>query len=309
MHKDDLPDLHAFAIVAEEESFTRAAARLNMSSSALSHTIKRLETRLGIRLLVRTTRSVAPSAAGSQLLTRLAPALEDIEFGLNLVSDMKSKPSGTIRITANIHACETVLWPALRDWLPRYPDVEVEISADQRLTDVVGERFDAGVRIGEAVDRDMIAVRIGPDLKLIVVGAPGYLEREGLPETPADLARHRAINLRLPTTGRIYAWEFGSAGESQKMTPPGSLTFDSSQLVLRAALDGAGLAMVMDDEAAPFIERGELRQVLHDWVAPFPATISIIPIAGSMRQHSRFWWNISATSDVDLPLRPQKHSS
>ena len=283
MHKDDLPDLHAFAIVAEEESFTRAAARLNMSSSALSHTIKRLETRLGIRLLVRTTRSVAPSAAGSQLLTRLAPALEDIEFGLNLVSDMKSKPSGTIRITANIHACETVLWPALRDWLPRYPDVEVEISADQRLTDVVGERFDAGVRIGEAVDRDMIAVRIGPDLKLIVVGAPGYLEREGLPETPADLARHRAINLRLPTTGRIYAWEFGSAGESQKMTPPGSLTFDSSQLVLRAALDGAGLAMVMDDEAAPFIERGELRQVLHDWVAPFSGYHLYYP---NRRQHA-----------------------
>jgi DNA-binding transcriptional LysR family regulator len=269
MHKDDLTDLHAFAIIAEEASFTRAAARLNMSSSALSHAIKRLEERLGIRLLVRTTRSVAPSAAGSQLLTRLAPALQDIELGLNLVSDLKSKPSGTIRITAGEHACETVLWPALRDWLPRYPDVDVEISVDPRLTDVVGERFDAGVRIGEAVDRDMVAVRIGPELKLIVVAAPAYFERARRPETPADLASHRSVNLRLPTTGRVYAWEFERKGEKQRVTPPGQLIFDSARLALRAALDGAGLAMVMADEAAPYLARGELQQALGDWVAPF----------------------------------------
>lgn len=270
MNKDDLTDLYAFTIVAEEQSFTRAATRLNMSPSALSHCIKRLEARLGLRLLVRTTRSVAPNFAGSQLLAHLVPALQGIGLGLDVIAGLKSKPSGTIRITASEHACETVLWPALKDWIPQFPDVEIEVSVDARLTDVVGERFDAGIRIGEAVDRDMIAVKIGPALRLVVVAAPQYLEKHGAPASPADIANHLAIKFKLPGTGRVYAWEFERNNETMRITPPGQLIFDSTRLVLRAALAGSGLAMIMEDDAAPYVETGALQLVLEDWVKPFP---------------------------------------
>jgi DNA-binding transcriptional LysR family regulator len=212
MHRDDLNDLHAFAAIADERNFTRAAARLSISQSALSHALQRLETRLGIRLLTRTTRNVGLSEAGSRLLARLAPALENIEEGLRSIDDLRETPSGTIRITATDHACSTVLWPVLKRWLPRYPKVQVEVSADSRLTDIVGERFDAGIRIGEAVDKDMVAVRIGPDLRLIVVAAPAYLDRCGVPEVPQDLAGHRAINLRHRTSGALHAWELEKDG-------------------------------------------------------------------------------------------------
>jgi DNA-binding transcriptional LysR family regulator len=283
MRKDELTDLYAFAIVAEEQSFTRAAARLNMSASALSHAINRLENRLGLRLLVRTTRSVAPNFAGIQLLSHLTPALEGIEMGLDVVAGLRSKPSGTIRLTASEHASETVLWPALQDWILQFPDVEIEISVDARFTNVIGERFDAGVRIGEAIDRDMIAVRIGPALRLVVVAAPSYLERHGAPTSPADLSQHSAINLRFPGSGRIHAWEFEIDNKTLRITPRGQLIFDSTRLVLRAALAGFGLAMMMEDDAAPYVESGALKLVLGEWVKPFPGYYLYYP---NRKQHS-----------------------
>jgi DNA-binding transcriptional LysR family regulator len=283
VHRDDLNDLHAFSIIAEERNFTRAAARLGMSQSALSHALRRLETRLGIRLLIRTTRNVAPSEAGGRLLDRLTPALESIEEGLRAVGDLRETPSGTIRITAPEHACDTVLWPVLKDWLPLYPDVEVELSVDQRMTDIVDERFDAGVRIGEAVAKDMVAVRIGPDVRLIVVAAPSYLEQHGVPDHPQNLATHRAVNLRMLSAGAIYAWELEKDGHEVRIKLDGSLVFDDPKMVLRAALDGFGLAFVNDDDAAPHLASGALRQVLADWTPPFAGYYLYYP---SRRQQS-----------------------
>jgi DNA-binding transcriptional LysR family regulator len=283
MHRDDLNDLHAFAAIAAERNFTRAAARLGISQSALSHALRRLETRLGIRLLTRTTRNVALSEAGSRLLARLAPALENIEDGLRSIGDLRETPSGTIRITASEHSCATVLWPVLKRWLPRYPEVQVEVSLDSRMTDIVGERFDAGVRIGEAVAKDMIAVRIGPDLRLIVVAAPAYLERYGVPEAPQNLSSHRAINLRMRSAGGLYAWELEKDGREVRTRIEGPLIFDSSPMVLEAALEGFGLAFVMQDEAAPHLASGALRQVLPDWTQPFAGYYLYYP---SRRQQS-----------------------
>jgi DNA-binding transcriptional LysR family regulator len=283
MHRDDLNDLHAFAAIAAERNFTRAAARLGISQSALSHALRRLETRLGIRLLTRTTRNVALSEAGSRLLARLAPALENIEDGLRSIGDLRETPSGTIRITASEHSCATVLWPVLKRWLPRYPEVQVEVSLDSRMTDIVGERFDAGVRIGEAVAKDMIAVRIGPDLRLIVVAAPAYLERYGVPEAPQNLSSHRAINLRMRSAGGLYAWELEKDGREVRTRIEGPLIFDSSPMVLEAALEGFGLAFVMQDEAAPHLASGALRQVLAGWTQPFAGYYLYYP---SRRQQS-----------------------
>jgi DNA-binding transcriptional LysR family regulator len=283
MHRDDLNDLHAFAAIAAGRNFTRAAARLGISQSALSHALRRLETRLGIRLLTRTTRNVALSEAGSRLLAKLAPALENIEDGLRSIGDLRETPSGTIRITATEHACTTVLWPVIKRWLPRYPDVQIEVSIDSRMTDIVSERFDAGVRIGEAVDKDMIAVRIGPDLRLIVVAAPSYLDRFGVPESPQDLASHRAINLRMRSAGGLYAWEFEKDGREVRTRVDGPLIFDSPKMLLEAALEGFGLAIVMQDEAAPHLANGALRQVLADWTPPFAGHYLYYP---SRRQQS-----------------------
>ncbi len=283
MQRDDLNDLHAFSVIAEECNFTKAAARLGMSQSALSHALRRLETRLGIRLLLRTTRNVAPSEAGMRLLARLAPALDNIEEGLRAVGDLRETPSGTIRITASEHACDTVLWPILKDWLPLYPEIEVELSVDQRMTDIVDHRFDAGVRIGEAVAKDMVAVRIGPDLRLIIVGAPSYLDRHGVPETPQDLTSHRGVNLRLLSANTVYSWELEKDGHEVRIKLDGSLMFDSPRMVLRGALDGFGLAFVNENEAAPYLDSGALRQVLPDWTPPFAGYYLYYP---SRRQQS-----------------------
>jgi DNA-binding transcriptional LysR family regulator len=283
MHRDDLNDLHAFAAIAAERNFTRAAARLGISQSALSHALRRLETRLGIRLLTRTTRNVGLSEAGSRLLACLAPALENIEDGLRSIGDLRETPSGTIRITSSEHACTTVLWPVLKRWLPRYPEVQVEVSLDSRMTDIVGERFDAGIRIGEAVAKDMIAVRIGPDLRLIVVAAPAYLDRCGVPEVPQDLVGHRAINLRQRSSGGLYAWELEKDGHEVRSRMEGPLIFDSSAMVLEAALEGFGLAFVMQDEAAAHLASGALRQVMADWTQPFAGYYLYYP---SRRQQS-----------------------
>jgi DNA-binding transcriptional LysR family regulator len=269
MRRDELADLMAFLGVAEERSFTRAAAKFGTSQSALSHTIRRLEARLGLRLLTRTTRSVAPTEAGERLVETLRPAFDDIDDKLAALSEFRERPAGTIRITTGEHAAETILWPALAKLLPDYPDLRVELSVDAALTDIVTERYDAGVRLGEQVAKDMVAVRIGPDLRMVVVGAPSYFAAHPKPKTPHDLPRHRCINLRLPTLGGLYAWEFKKDGRALNVRVDGQLVFNKMRLVLNAASAGFGLALVMEDLVKPLVAQGQLARVLSDWSAPF----------------------------------------
>ena len=269
MRREELVDLNAFATVAEEESFTRAAAKLGTSQSALSHTVRQLETRLGVRLLTRTTRRVAPTQAGERLLKTLGPALDIIAAELASLSELRAKPAGTIRITTSEHAASTVLWPALERLLPGYPDISVEISINSGLTDIVAERFDAGVRLGESVAKDMVAVRIGPDLRMAVVGAPAYFAGRPQPRTPQDLAEHPCINLRLPTAGGLNAWELGKDGRELKVRVEGQLAFNNPLMILRAALAGFGLACVLEDHVAAYVAERGLVRVLEDWCPPF----------------------------------------
>jgi len=270
MRREELVDLSAFLTVAEERSFTRAAARLNTSQSALSHTVRRLETRLGVRLLNRTTRSVAPTEAGERLIGTLRPALDDIGAELTALSALREKPTGTIRITTGEHAAETVLWPVLKTLLPDYPDVTVELFLDTGLTDIVTEQFDAGVRMGEQIAKDMIAVPIGPEVRLVVVGAPDYFARHSQPRHPQDLAEHPCINLRLPRRGGLYAWEFEKDGRALNVRVEGQLVFNDLNMILEAALAGFGLAFVMEDMVVRHVAEGRLIQVLDEWCPPFP---------------------------------------
>lgn len=269
MRRDELGDLLALAAVAEARSFTRAAARLNTSQSALSHTIRRLEARLGLRLLTRTTRNVAPTEAGQRLLEGVRPAFAQIETELASLNELRDKPAGTIRITTSEHAASTILWPALSQFLSQYPDVHVELSLESALTDIVAQRFDAGVRLGEHLARDMVAVRIGPDLRMAVVGAPSYFLSRAKPRRPQDLTAHACINLRQSTLGGLYAWEFEKDRREINVRVDGPLVFNDMRLVLRAALDGCGLAFVMEDQALPALADGRLVRVLDDWCAPF----------------------------------------
>jgi DNA-binding transcriptional LysR family regulator len=269
MRREELGDLTAFLAVAEERSFTRAAAKLGTSQSALSHIVRRLEERLGIRLLTRTTRSVAPTEAGERLIETLRPALDEIETKLAVLTELRKRPAGTIRVTTSQHATETILWPALARFLLEYPDVSIELSIDQGLTDIVAGRFDAGVRLGEQVAKDMIAVRIGPDLRMAVVGAPSYFTKRTPPKTPHDLTEHKCINLRLPTFGGLYTWEFEKKGRELKVRVDGQLVLNEALLALRAATEGLGLAYVMEDRAAELIADGRLVRVLADWCQPF----------------------------------------
>ena len=270
MHREEAGDLLAFMAVAQEGSFTRAAARLGTSQSALSHTVRRLETRLGLRLLARTTRSVALTEAGERLLRTIEPAFSDIDNGVAALSDLRDKPVGTIRMTTSEHAAHSVLWPVLAPLVRDFPDLHVELVIDSSLTDIVTERFDAGVRLGESIARDMVAVRIGPDLRMAVVGAPAYFEGRTRPRTPADLADHRCINIRMPTAGGLYAWEFEKGARELRVRVDGQLVFNSSRMVVRAALDGLGLACVMEDLVADEMADGRLVRVLADWCPPFP---------------------------------------
>lgn len=270
MRRDELADLTAFLAVAEERSFTRAAAKLGTSQSALSHTVRRLETGLGLRLLTRTTRSVAPTEAGERLIETLRPAFDEIDARLAALSELRERPAGTIRITATQHAAETILWPAIARLLPNCPDLKVELSIDAMLTDIVAERYDAGVRLGEQVAKDMIAVRIGPDMRMAVVGAPSYFADHPKPKTPHDLTRHACINLRLPTLGGLYAWEFGKNGRELNVRVDGPLVFNDSRMMLNAAIEGFGLVSVLEDQAAPMIADNRLVRVLADWCPPFP---------------------------------------
>ncbi len=270
MPRDNLNELTAFTAVAREESFTKAAARLGVSQSALSHTVRALEERLGLRLLTRTTRSVSPTEAGERLLRTVGPRLDEIEAELSALSELREKPAGTVRITAGEHSAETVLWPAIARLLPDYPDIRVEIIVDYGLTDIVAERYDAGVRLGEQVARDMIAVRTGPDMRMAVVGAPAYFTKRPKPRVPQDLTAHNCINLRLPTYGGLYAWEFEKAGRELKVRVEGQLVFNTAGLRMNAVLSGLGLAYMPQDQVAAHLGNGRLVRVLEDWCPPFP---------------------------------------
>lgn len=284
MPRENFNDLIAFVTVAREGSFTKAAAQLGVSQSALSHTIRALETRLGLRLLSRTTRSVSPTEAGERLMQTLAPRFEEIEAELAALSDFRDKPVGTLRITAAEHAASTVLWPKLATVLPHYPDIRVEVSIDYGLTDIAAERFDAGVRLGDQVAKDMIAVRIAPDLRMAVVASPAYLARKGNPQDVQALAAHDCLNLRLPTYGGLMAWEFVKDGHEVKARVEGQLTFNSSPHILRATLDGFGLAYLPEDMVTEHVAAGRLAQVLEDWCPTFPGYHLYYP---SRRQKSR----------------------
>lgn len=269
MRREELVDLNAFASVVEENSFTRAAAKLGTSQSALSHTITRLEARVGVRLLTRTTRRVAPTEAGERLLNALGPALGNIAEALGSLSELRDKPAGTIRITTSDHPARTLIWPVLARLLPEYPDIHVEVIIEPGLTDIVAERFDAGVRLGESIAKDMVAVRIGPNLRMAVLGSPAYFAKRPAPRTPHDLSEHNCINLRLPTAGGLYAWEFERHGRQLRVRVEGQLTFNDTGLMLGAAEAGMGLVCLPGALAAKEIADGRLVRALEDWCPPF----------------------------------------
>jgi DNA-binding transcriptional LysR family regulator len=265
----NLNELMAFLAVGEERSFTRAAAKLGVSQSALSHTIRGLEERLGLRLLARTTRSVAPTEVGERLLHTIGPRFAEIEAELAAVSAFREKPAGTIRITATEYAADAILLPKLARLLPAYPEIKVEIVVDYGLTDIVAERFDAGVRSSEQVAKDMIAVRIGPDLRMAVVGSPSYFKARPEPDKPQDLIEHNCITLRLPTHGGLYAWEFEKDGRALRVRVEGQLTYNTTAQMLNASLAGLGLAYVPEGWAQTHLARGRLKRVLEDWCLPY----------------------------------------
>lgn len=270
MPRENFNDLLAFIAVARECSFTRAAAQLGVSQSALSHTIRALETRLGLRLLTRTTRSVSPTEAGERLLQTVAPRFEEIEAELAAVTELRDKPAGTIRITATDYATKAILWPKLSKVLRKYPEIKVEIITDYGLADIVADRYDIGVRNGDQVAKDMIAVRIAPDMRMAIVGSPAYLEKQAPPKTPQDLTLHNCINLRLPTLGGFYAWELKKGNREVQVRVEGQLAFNGTYQMLDAALSGYGLAYVPADVAQSHVAAGRLIGVLEDWCPTFP---------------------------------------
>jgi DNA-binding transcriptional LysR family regulator len=270
MKRTGLDDLKALVAVGREQSFTKAAAKLGISQSALSQTIRQLEERLGVRLLTRTTRSVSLTEAGERIVGTAAPRIEEIEAELDVVSELREKPAGTIRITATEYATDAILLPKLARLLPDYPDIKVEIVIDYGLTDIVAQGLDAGVRSGEQVARGMIAVRIAPDMRMAVVGSPSYFKNRSEPKKPQDLTGHNCIALRLPRHGGVFAWEFEKAGREIKVRVEGQLIFNTTAQILHAALAGLGLAYVPEGWAQPHISRGRLKRVLEDWCLPYP---------------------------------------
>jgi DNA-binding transcriptional LysR family regulator len=284
MARENFNDLAAFVAVAEERSFTRAAKRLGISQSALSHALRGLEERLGVRLLARTTRSVATTDAGERLLASVAPRLAEIEEEIAALNDLRAKPSGKIRITTSEHAAQRYLWPAVEQVMRDNPEVSVEIAVEARFVDIVAERFDAGIRLGESLEKDMVAVRIGPDMRMAAVASPDYLARHGVPQTPHDLSQHKCINLRFPTQGNLYAWEFEKDGQEISVGVDGPLIVNNGNLMVSAAIKGFGIAFVLEDYVADKIQSGELVRVLADWCDPFGGYYLYYP---SRRQHSR----------------------
>lgn len=269
MRREELGDLAVFLAVAEMRSFTRAAAKLGTSQSAISQIVRRLEAGIGLKLLTRNTRTVAPTEAGEHLIATLRPAFDEIDAKLSALSALRERPAGTVRITSSRHAAETILWPAVSTLIRDYPEVAVEISIDSHLTDIIADRFDAGIRLGEQIAKDMIAVPIGPELRMAVVGAPSYFATHGRPATPQDLTRHACINIRMQTKGGLYAWEFGKNGRDLNVRVEGPLIVNDVPMVVRAATQGHGLAWVIEDQVADLIEQGRLERVLEDWCAPF----------------------------------------
>lgn len=283
MPKENLHDLLAFLAVARERSFTRAAAQLGVSQSTLSHTIKELEARLGLRLLTRTTRSVAPTDAGERLLKNLAPHFEEIEAEIAAVAELRDTPAGTVRITATDYAANTILWPKLSKVLATYPDIKIEISIDYGLTDIVRDRFDIGIRFGDQVAKDMIAVRIAPDRRMALVASPAYLKRHPAPATAQQLLEHNCINLRLPTYGGLLPWELEQDGETVQVRVDGQVVLTNTYQMMEAALAGTGIAYIPEDLALPHVTQGRLRKVLEPWWPTFPGMHAYYP---SRRQSS-----------------------
>ena len=277
MNRGDLDDLAAFAVVARESSFTRAATELRLSTSALSYTIKKLETRLGLVLLRRNSRSVSATEAGEKLLRRLGPALAEIAGALDDAGQQRDRVSGTVRITATRHAFETVLRPILPGFGESHPEATVEVLVEYGFRDIVADRFDAGIRLGEKVEKDMIAVSVSPELRMAVVASPDYLARQLAPETPVELTRHRCINYRMMASGSLYPWEFERDGRALDVKVDGPLTFNEPALMLEAAVDGLGVAYVLEDQASPLIADGRLVRLLADWTPAFPGYFLYYP--------------------------------
>lgn len=269
MARDPISGLTAFLTVAREKSFTRAAAQLGVTQSALSHTIRALEERLGIRLLTRTTRSVSPTEAGERLITNVGPRLGEIEAELVALSMLRDTPSGTVRITASEPAARTILWPKLAPVLAAYPQMHLEISCDASFVDIAAERFDAGVRLGESLSQDMVAVKIGPDISMVAFATPDYFNRTGRPQTPEDLTAHNCINLRQLTHGGLYAWEFEKDGREQRVRLTGQITLNASTMIVDVALEGSGIGFLPEDMVAMHLNTGRLERVLQDWCPPF----------------------------------------
>lgn len=265
MTRQNVNDLLAFLAVARERSFTKAAARFGVSQSALSHTIRQLEARLGVRLLARTTRAVSPTEAGERLLERIGPHFDQIEIEVDALNDLREKPAGTVKIVASDYAISSVLWPKLKSFLPKYPDIKIELLLDNGLTDIVTERYDAGVRMGDQLANDMISARIGPDFRFAVVGSKSYFTKHPIPEKPQELTRHDCINYRFPSSGALYVWEFEEKSREIKVRVDGQLVFNNIFHVLDAALAGRGLAYVPEEIALPHIREGRLQRVLEGW--------------------------------------------
>jgi DNA-binding transcriptional LysR family regulator len=283
MRKGDFSELAAFITVAEEGSFTRAAAKLGLSQSALSYAVRMVEERLGVRLIARTTRSLSLTDAGERLLHNLRPAFDHIDSEIAALSALRDKPAGTIRITTFRHAARTVLWPALLKLLPEYPDIAVEISVNEGLTDIVAGRFDAGIRVGEQVQKDMVAVRISPDIRMAVVGSPSYFANRKVPETPRDLSEHDCVSYRQTTGGGLYAWEFERDGIELEVRVNGPLILNDNEMLEDAALDGLGLAYTFESQVTKHVADGRLIRVLEDWCQPFSGYHLYYP---SRRQHT-----------------------
>ncbi|MBB6133870.1 MAG: LysR family transcriptional regulator [Massilia sp.] len=282
MARDNINDILVFIAVARERSFTRAAAKLGMSQSALSHIVRGLEERLGVRLLTRTTRSVSPTEAGERLLQNVGPRLEEIDAEITAITDLGDKPAGTVRITAIDHVIDTVLWPRIAPLLPQYPELHIEISSDYRLVDIAAERFDIGVRHGDQVEKDMIAVRLTADVPMRIVGAPAYFARQPAPASLQDLMTHNCINLRLASSGGLYAWELLHDGQPIEARVRGQAVFTNVHHMLAAALDGVGVTFLPESLVAPHVEAGRLVSVMEDWCPSFPGLHAYYP----SRRHS-----------------------
>jgi DNA-binding transcriptional LysR family regulator len=282
--RENINDIVVFIAVARERSFTRAAAKLGMTQSALSHIMRSLEARLGVRLLTRTTRSVSPTEAGERLLQNVAPRLEEIEAEIAAISDLSEKPAGTVRITAIDNVIEKILWPRLAPILPKYPDLHVEFNADYRMLDIAADRYDIGVRYGDQVEKDMIAVRLTPDVQTVIVGSPAYFEWHTKPTTPQELQKHNCITLRLASSGGIYAWELEKDGKAIELKVHGQAVFTMGSHMADAAVSGCGLAYLTEDLAAPYLADGRLISVMQDWCPKFPGLHAYYP---SRRNTSR----------------------